>query len=558
MRFKRARPEGLMSLFSCALRPASICVLAVFFLCEAAPIYAQQRVQGTVLDAATGESLPGATVQIEGTFTGTVANAVGRFSLGVSAFPVSIVTRFIGYESDRRQLQTASSDLIDIHLVPVAIPLPEITVSGEDPAIGIMRRVIEEKARWRNSFDTYKVDAYNRFRLENDSGIVSIWESGTVAFWDRERGTREISVWQRQTDNMDIDELLPAALFVQNLYDDDIDVAGHRFMGVTHPDALSYYDFHLSGTRARDNQLVYDIEVQPKSKLGSGFVGTIAVLDSAYAMLDVDLAPGDAFFFPPPIKGLSVAYRQQFSRFGSDVWLPVDFQLSIRLDISFMGLIAIPTIRIEQISRLSDFELNVQLPDSLYDLDEFIVADSMALATMDIAELEIVPVPLTPREEVAYETIDSTMTLRKAYRPTGLLARFAEVSVGSSDGDDSGGSGGMGFGSSLSLDLEPLLWYNRVEGLHAGLKASRRLAEDFRLTGQVGYETARKGWTYGTSARIGRRTWFEGGFVDHVAQRYESDFLNRFWNSLNVLATQPDYFDYMHERKWYMAGGGAY
>lgn len=555
-RFERARPEGLLSLFYSALRPASVCVLAVFLSFEVAPVYAQQRIQGTVIDAATGETLPGATVQIEGTFTGTVANAVGRFSLGVPAFPVSIVTRFIGYESDRRQLQNAASGLIDIHLIPVAIQLPEITVSGEDPAIGIMRRVIEEKARWRDSFDTYKVDAYNRFRLENDSGIVSIWESGTVAFWDRERGTREISVWQRQTDNMDIDELLPAALFVQNLYDDDINVAGHRFMGVTHPDALSYYDFHLSGSRARDNQLVYDIEVQPKSKLGSGFVGTIAVLDSAYAMLEVDLAPGEAFFFPPPIKELSLAYHQQFSRFGSEVWLPVDFRLSIRMDISFMGLITLPTIRIEQISRLSDFELNVPLPDSLYALDEFIVADSTALAAMDIAELEIVPVPLTPREEVAYETIDSTMTLAQAYRPTGPLARFAEVSMGSSDGDDSGSSGGTGFGSSLSLDLEPLIWYNRVEGLHAGLEASKRLGGDFRLTGQLGYETARKGWTYGVSARVGRRTWFEGGFVDHVPQRYTSDLLNRFWNSANVLAAQPDYFDYLHERKWFFGGGG--
>ena len=58
------------------------------------------------------------------------------------------------------------------------------------------------------------MEAYNRFRMENDTGIVSIWESGTKAYWDRERGVREVSVWQQQTRNMDFDGMLPAALFV--------------------------------------------------------------------------------------------------------------------------------------------------------------------------------------------------------------------------------------------------------------------------------------------------------------------------------------------------------
>ncbi|MCH8276833.1 MAG: carboxypeptidase-like regulatory domain-containing protein, partial [Bacteroidetes bacterium] len=236
---------------------------------------AQPRIEGRITNASTGEVLPGATVQIEDRFIGTIANDVGRYVLGIPSYPVTIITRFIGFESDRRSFETQPEGPVDIALRPSSMLLAEIVVTGEDPAIGIMRRVIEEKARWRDSFDTYKVDAYNRFRMENDSGIVSIWESGTVAYWDRKRGIREVSIWQRQTDNMNVDDMLPAALFVQNLYDDDIEVAGHRLMGVTHPDALSYYRFRLAGTRARDGRLVYDIDVEPRSKLGSGLVGGI-------------------------------------------------------------------------------------------------------------------------------------------------------------------------------------------------------------------------------------------------------------------------------------------
>ena len=512
---------------------------------------AQPRIEGRITNASTGEVLPGATVQIEDRFIGTIANDVGRYVLGIPSYPVTIITRFIGFESDRRSFETQPEGPVDIALRPSSMLLAEIVVTGEDPAIGIMRRVIEEKARWRDSFDTYKVDAYNRFRMENDSGIVSIWESGTVAYWDRERGNREISIWQRRTDNMDVDDMLPAALFVQNLYDDDIEVAGHRLMGVTHPDALSYYRFRLAGTRARDGRLVYDIDVEPRSKLGSGFVGKIAVLDSVFAMLEVDLEPGEAFYFPWPIKEFRVAYKQQFSRFGSDVWLPADFRSSMALDLSFQGLLVFPTIRIEQISRLSNFELNVQIPDSLFEEDDIVVADSAAMKRMEPADLVLLAVPLTPSEEEAYRRIDSTMTLAKAYEPSGPLARFVKTVNNSS-----GASLSMGVGGGMALEFKPLVWFNRVEGFHLGLQASTSLGREIRVTGLGGYETVRKGWTYGIKARIGGLNWIEAGYVDHVPPRYLSDIRGHFLNSLNLALSESDYFDYLHERKWHIAIGG--
>jgi len=246
-------------------------------------VLAQHRIEGQVRDKSTGELLSGATVQIDGTFQGTITNEIGHFVIGVAELPVTLVTRYIGYQSVSNFYSEPPPVPILIELVPAVILLPEITVSGEDPAVNIMRRVIQRKAEWQSVLQTYKADAYNRFRMENDSGIVSIWESGTIAFWDRKRGIRELGIWQRHTDNIEIDDVLPAALFMQNLYDDDVDVAGHRFMGVTHPDALDYYTFRLAGIRSIDDQLVYDIEVEPRSDLASGFVGSLSVLDVDYA-----------------------------------------------------------------------------------------------------------------------------------------------------------------------------------------------------------------------------------------------------------------------------------
>ena len=61
-------------------------------------------------------------------------------------------------------------------------------VTGEDPARNIMRKVIERKQQWRDSLRTYRAEAYNRFTLANDTGIVSINEVLTDVYWDREKG----------------------------------------------------------------------------------------------------------------------------------------------------------------------------------------------------------------------------------------------------------------------------------------------------------------------------------------------------------------------------------
>ena len=211
-------------------------------------------------------------------------------------------------------------------LAPVALELESIVVTDENPAINIMRRVIEKKQVWRSTLATYDVQAYNRFTMRNDTGIVSIFETITDAYWDRDEGIREVVRGKRETENLDLPPGLPAAMLVANLYDDNIDVAGHNFRGVTHPDALRHYTFTLEGTRVLDDRRVYDIAVKPRTARKSGFEGRISVLDEEYAMIDVELHPGESFLFPPPIEGLEVHYSQQFSNFGGDYWLPVDFR----------------------------------------------------------------------------------------------------------------------------------------------------------------------------------------------------------------------------------------
>lgn len=513
---------------------------------------AQTVVTGVVKDAKSGEHLPGASIQIEGTYSGTITNSSGHFSVSIPDSSVVLVARYIGYQSGRLRIGRASELEVEFLLLPTTVALPEIVISGEDPAIRIMRRVIEEKKLWRAKLNTYVVNAYNRFRMENDTGIVSIWESGTRAYWDRERGTREVSLFQQQTQNMKMSDLLPAAMFILNLYDDDIEVAGHTLMGVTHPDAIAFYRFSLQEIRARDESEVYVISVKPRSKTSAGFVGTIFVLDNDFAMISAELRPGKAFLFPPPIQYVHIKYRQQFSSFNSDVWLPVDFQSEMDVKVGLSGILVFPEFKIRQLSRLSDFEINVSLPDSLYESDDRIVVDSTA-RSVKVLPVEIVGVPLTKDERLAYDTIDSTMTMEKAYKPSGIMARFVDMRSGDDNGADTSVSASVGFMrsvSALNLHLRPNGWYNRVEGFHARINATFTPVRGLAGLGMFGYSTETSDPGYGGGLRAGNRYSLQFWYADEVLKRYDSDIRSTYLNSGSTVLGGTDYFDYYRKDGW--------
>lgn len=529
---------------------------------------AQTTVQGTVTDASTGGPLPSANIQVAGTYQGTITNADGAFSLQLDALPATLVVRYIGFETVRRRIETPPAQPLQITLPRSTLQMEEVVVSGENPAERIMRRVIEQKQQWRAELATYRADAYNRFTVANDTGIVSIIETQTRAFWDKNEGMREVQTAKRQTANLDIDDALPAALFVANLYDDNIEIGGHSLMGVTHPEALQHYTFTLDSTRAIDGQVVYDIGVEPDGRLRSAFTGRVAVLDSAYALLEADLRPNRSFVFPPPVRSYRVHFTQQFSNFGRSFWLPVDLRAEHEINVAFTGLISLPPIRIDQVSRLSGYEANVPLPDSLYRRSERVVMDSTARARIDALAARPVEsdtlafagssVPLTIAERRAYRQIDSTATIEKAFAPRGPLGRLIRARMDDENEASSEGgpvaaqaSGEYLGGVDIERELRPRLWYNRVEGLHAGASFALDVEDRFRIGGEGGYNTSAASplaWTYGAQARLrlgpDRQTRLVGSYRYGVDRRYRSPVYGRIANTIWTLGGGLDYFDY--------------
>jgi len=558
----------------------------------ASPVLGQTTIRGRVTDAATGESLPQANLQIEGTYTGTITNAQGRYSLAVDSLPATVLVRYIGYQTARIRVTDESSARQDVALKPSPMEMDEVVVTGsENPGRRIMERVIEQKKTWWDSLGTYTVDAFSRYTVSNDTGIVAIYETQTEAFWDRERGTREVVRSRRQTENLgNTVDALPAASSVLNLYRDNVTVAGAELMGVTHPDALDRYSFTLDSTRARNGRRVYDILVEPQSRLTSAFRGQVSILDSADAMIEARLRPAQSLRLPRMVESQSLRFEQQFSNFGGPYWLPVDFRAQRKFKLSFSAFLSLPEFNFDQVSRLSGYQLNGPLPDSLYDEESESVVEGTRVAEAPPAQTDSMTldslgtdgpfVPLSNEERRVYTNRDSTQQLGEAFRPSGPLADLAEMS-------SSGGGFSLGLGSDdgaadtteadtsgapNSVDVQwpvPRFRYNRVEGPFVGGRVAFEVGERVTLGLQGGHSfflDSSLRWSYGGSAEVTLPT----KALDHLSVSYRYGVDPRYdaevrlfstfaqgVNSLWTLLGEPDYYDYFGNERVHVGLHGA-
>jgi len=92
-------------------------------------LFAQTRtVTGTVTSVDDGSPLPGVTVQVKGTNTGSQTDFEGKFSLNVSTSGGTLVLRFVGFKT--QEVTIGSTSNFDIKLVTDEKMLSEVVVTG--------------------------------------------------------------------------------------------------------------------------------------------------------------------------------------------------------------------------------------------------------------------------------------------------------------------------------------------------------------------------------------------------------------------------------------------
>ena len=138
-------------------------LLGILFLLTSVS-YAQVRtVTGTISASDTKETLPGATVLIKGTTTGTVTDINGKYTLKVPEGKIVLVFSFIGYAT--QEVELGVQNIVDVVLGLEKTTLPEVVVVG----YGTLR-----KNDLTGSVSTIKTDELTKITALNPMESLSV------------------------------------------------------------------------------------------------------------------------------------------------------------------------------------------------------------------------------------------------------------------------------------------------------------------------------------------------------------------------------------------------
>jgi len=516
-------------------------------------VSASTVIHGIIKDAETNKPLPNANIYIKDTYIGTISNQDGHYKLEIPKVPSEIIVSYIGYETRTILIEDSGNQELNIFLEPIAIKLQGVIVYSdqEDPAIAIMKKVIANKIKRKKKLKSYQAKAYTRTKVENDTSIVSMSESVSRLYWNSEIGSREEFIAKKSSKRMSyLTELNVGSKNIYNFYADNIQLINYKFVGPTHPDAFKYYNFELNGERNLNNKIVFDILVKPKSKLQPLFSGRISVLDEDYAMIDVDLKNSGSMSFFTMLKYFHGNYQQQFNNFGKEFWLPIDSRIEETFEVD-MGLIAFPRAILNKISRVSNYEINIDVTNEIARLDTTTTSSSNILNN-DRAFKNFERVPLTSREQEAYSNPDTTMTLIKSFPPRGILAPYFKSKEKDLEIALSEQGGYSPIQSNTDFGIQG--WYNRVEGLNLGIKYNYRFYDHYLLAAIGGYQTYSKKFYYEAQLNYLINKDDEDKYIftryyDKTDTRYCSEHYSQLVTSFLPLLGKYDYFDYYLNKK---------
>jgi TonB-dependent SusC/RagA subfamily outer membrane receptor len=137
-------------------------LLGVLFLCTTA-IFAQKTITGKVTNKLDGSALPGVTVVVKGSTTGTITDADGKYTISVPTTATTLTFTFIGMLT--QDVEVGTKTTIDVVLVSSATQLEGMVVT----ALGVTR----EKKSLGYSTQEVKGDLVSNVTTDNVTNALS-------------------------------------------------------------------------------------------------------------------------------------------------------------------------------------------------------------------------------------------------------------------------------------------------------------------------------------------------------------------------------------------------
>ena len=321
----------------------------------------------------------------------------------------------------------------------------------------------------------FEYNAYSKKILESSGEIAVVEEAFVKGYnkldkWEKEfiLKTHKTENRKKSPGNMDVSV---SNKYLLDFSKDTLDLLMNQVYLPLADNAFDYYDYKLLSTIETGKAPIYTIKVIPKSKIQPLLEGTIQIEGENYSICSIDLQANKGVRFPY-VQNLMLKFNQSLGKYGG-YWLPDYVEIKVSLGFNLSGLIGIDQIAFHITNIISNYKINQPIPDSIENAVHskyggFRTDTSKnykpPIELSDSAIVSLRPIPLTKSETQAFATLDSTKTLEKMIKPTGLLSGFVSDN---SEQKDTSGKNVFGKISSFVLDYS-YLNINRVEKLTLG------------------------------------------------------------------------------------------
>lgn len=455
-------------------------------------ICAQTNLRGKVVDAETKEPLAFAHIYFNGDDRQVTSTDIeGKFSFKNT---VSRLTcNYMGYQNFSMSILPGQKEII-VELVKSKFELTEVVVeSGENPANGIIRKVIANKEKNNpENITTFKYKSYNKLIYDFRTGSKN--KNDSITLREKMKGSHLFmmeSVSERKFIKPDISEEVVIATKVSgfknpsfaslatdfqpfSFYKDNIKLFDINYLNPISNGSLKKYKFKIEDTIFQQKDTVYVLSFQPrKNKNFEGLKGFLYVNTNKYAIQNVIASPFE--------KGkIDIKIQQQYVFVDNKYWFPE--QLNYALIFNEFPTPAIGMV-LNGKSYIDEVEVDIPLSKKEFAL-ESVRMDENAAKKDSLFWKKFRPEALNFNEKRTYTFIDSIGEKANFDSMMTLMEKLAKGKIP------------VKF---IDIDLAKTFSYNKYEGfrLGTGLYTNDKLFKKLTLGGFFGYGLEDHEWKYG-------------------------------------------------------------
>lgn len=522
------------------------------------------RISGYVYNSETREPIPYVNIRLLETTHGTSTNKEGKFVFTISKKDPVLLFSAVGYKRKEIKISELSGKYLEVSLSPEPVQLGEIIVnSDEDPAYGIIREAIKRKEENRAGLKSLEYNFFSKDIFLSAGNVAMVSEQFSTGYFQLGKYEKVITKSVYITEN----EKKNALTFDQNILnkvyvdftDDTLKIVGNTVYLPLAKNAFDWYDYKLREVKTSGSYNDYYIELIPRSKIQPLLKGKIVIEDSNYALKALELKNSEGLRFPF-VNDLKVEFLQNKDKYGK-YWLPTYQKVDASIILNLANLLSTDEIAMNQVVLFSDYKINPEIPDSIYNIYSTIKDDSSknpnikfmkasVLTREEIDSLRLMP--LTIAEQNAYKELDSSKTVVTQIQYKGLLGGVVTEAVKREQNETS--EKGDGFLKYFWKSLTHLKFRdNRVNGLTLGAHYgetvfNKNLYFDVGLS--YAFNRKKIEWDITSTYKI-EKSIINTIHLNLFDEARQTQLLNpypEFLNGINVLLGFNDQFNYLHSK----------